>query len=63
MYHCAAKTFCWFLQKIYETRSVPEQWKIAKTMPVFKKKGDCKNIQNFEKLILERISEIQDEFD
>jgi hypothetical protein len=59
---------------IYETKSIPDQWKVAKTVPIFKIKGDLNNIQNyrpiailcssskiFEKLVLKRINEIQSE--
>jgi hypothetical protein len=59
---------------IFETKTIPDQWKVAKTVPIYKNKGDRNNIQNyrpianlcssskiFEKLILKRINEIQTE--
>jgi hypothetical protein len=61
------------IKLIYETGKVPDQWLIAKTIPVFKNKGQTSDIINyrpianlcscskiFEKLILRRILEIQD---
>ena len=55
---------------------VPAQWLVSKTLPIFKNKGDKKDIKNyrpisnlcssskkFEKLILKRILEIQREQD
>ena len=55
--------------KIYTTRTLPEQWKISKIIPIFKK-GDrtkienyrpianlCSGSKNFEKLILKQIHE------
>ncbi len=61
---------------IYKTRTIPEQWRIAKTIPVFKNKGVNNQVENyppianlcstskiFEKLILKRILEIQDQND
>ena len=58
---------------MYNKLSIPDQWKVAKTVPVFKNKGEKKDIENyrpianlcssskiFEKLILKRILEIQD---
>ena len=60
-------------KRIYVTGMVPDQWLIAKTIPVFKNKGQTSDISNyrpianlcstskiFEKLILKRILEIQD---
>ena len=60
-------------KRIYETGMVPDQWLIAKTIPVFKNKGQTSDINNyrpianlcscskiFEKLILRRMLEIQD---
>ena len=62
------------MNKVYNQRSIPEQWLVAKTVPIFKNKGSINEISNyrpianlcttskiFEKLILKRISEIQDE--
>ena len=59
--------------RIYYQRSLPDQWLVSKTIPVFKNKGDKKVIDNyrpianlcsttkiFEKLILKRIMAIQD---
>ena len=59
---------------IYETKLIPDQWKVAKTVPIYKNKGDRNNMENyrpianlcssskiFEKLILKRINEIQAE--
>ena len=61
------------MNKIYEQKCVPDQWLVAKTIPVFKNKGANKDIENyrpianlcstskiFEKLIMKRIIEIQD---
>ena len=58
---------------IYEEKKVPDQWLAAKTIPIFKNKGQKKDIENyrpianlcatskiFEKLVLKRILEIQD---
>ena len=58
--------------KIYSQRSIPSQWLVAKTIPVYKNKGDKKDIESyrpianlcstsklFEKLILKRILEIE----
>ena len=62
------------MELIYKERKVPDQWLVAKTLPIFKNKGNIKDIENyrpianlcasskiFEKLILKRILEIQDE--
>jgi hypothetical protein len=59
---------------IYKTRRIPEQWRVAKTIPVFKNKGVNNQVENycpianlcstskiFEKLILKRILEIQEQ--
>jgi hypothetical protein len=59
-------------KKIYYEKAVPDIGLVAKTIPVFKNKGDKKNIESyrpeanlcfvskiFEKLILRRILEIQ----
>ena len=59
---------------IYKYKQIPGQWLIAKTIPVYKNKGDINHVENyrpianlcstskiFEKLILKRIIEIQDE--
>jgi hypothetical protein len=60
-------------EKIYLQRTVPDQWLVSKTIPVYKNKGDVKSINKyilitnlcsaskiFEKLILTRISETQE---
>ena len=57
---------------VYESKKIPEQWKVSKTIPLHKK-GPKKDIENyrpisnlcstskiFEKLILKRILEIQE---
>ncbi len=57
---------------IYNEKMIPDQWRIAKTIPVFKNKGDKKDVENyrpianlcaaskvFEKLILKRILDIE----
>ena len=62
------------MQLIYKEKKVPDQWLVAKTFPVFKNKGNKKDIENyrpianlcssskvFEKLILKRILDIQEE--
>ena len=61
-------------KKIYHEKAIPGQWLIAKTIPIFKNKGEKKNIENyrpianlcsaskvFEKLILKRLLDIEDE--
>ena len=61
------------MDKIYLTKSIPKQWLVSKTIPVFKNKGNSKDIENyrpianlcstskiFEKLILKRILELQE---
>ncbi len=61
------------LGQIYMQRKGPEQWLMAKTIPVFKNKGAAQKIENyrpitnlcstfkiFEKLRLKRMNEIQD---
>jgi hypothetical protein len=58
---------------IYEEIRVPDQWLVAKTIPIFKNKGKTKDIENyrpivnlcatskiFEKLVLKPILKIQD---
>jgi hypothetical protein len=60
-------------KQVYEQVSVPDQWLVAKTIPVFKNKGESHKMENyrlianlcstpkiFEKLILKRINEIQE---
>jgi hypothetical protein len=60
--------------KIYHENAIPGQWIIAKTIPIFKNKGEEKNIESyrlianlcsaskvFEKLILKRLLDIQEE--
>lgn len=60
--------------KIYHQKCIPDQWLVAKTIPVFKNKGEKKDVESyrpianlcsaskiFEKLILKRIMEIQEE--
>ena len=62
--------------RIYHQKTVPDQWLVAKTIPVFKNKGDSKSIENyrpianlcssskiFEKLLLKGILDIQAEND
>ena len=59
--------------RICTKKEVPEQWLVSKTIPVFKNKGDTKDIKNyraisnlfssskfFEKLISKKILEIQE---
>jgi hypothetical protein len=59
-------------KKIYREKTIPGQWLISKTIPVYKNKGDKKNIESFhpianlcsaskifEKLILKRLMEFQ----
>ena len=61
-------------RKIYYEKAIPGQWLIAKTIPIYKNKGEKKNIESyrpianlcsaskvFEKMILKRLLEIQDE--
>jgi hypothetical protein len=60
------------MNMIYESKTLPDQWLVAKTIPVYKNKGPAKDIKNyrpianlcstskvFEKLILKRIMDIQ----
>ena len=62
--------------RIYNQTSVPAQWLISKTIPIYKSKGEKTDIENyrpisnlcsaskiFEKLILKRILDIQTEQD
>jgi hypothetical protein len=35
------------LRLIYRERSVPDQWLVAKTIPVYKNKGNKKDIENY----------------
>ena len=66
--------FTELFKRIYHEKSIPEQWLVSKTIPVYKNKGEKKNIESyrpianlcsaskfFEKLILKRILEIQTE--
>ena len=61
-------------EQIYNQKTVPDQWLVAKTIPIFKNKGEKNKMENyrpianlcsaskfFEKLILKRINEIQDQ--
>jgi len=63
-----------FLNKIYDTKIIPKQWKVSRTIPLFKK-GDRNNVKNyrpianlcsiakiFEKLILKRLNEFEIDF-
>jgi hypothetical protein len=67
------KPFQRLMDLIYTENNVPEQWLISKTIPVFKNKGQRKDIENyrpianlcstskiFEKLIQKRILQVQD---
>ena len=67
-------TFEGLFSRIYTQVRVPDQWLVSKTIPVYKNKGDKKDVENyrpisnlcssskiFEKLILKRILEIQDD--
>ena len=66
--------FTVLMNMIYNQKTIPEQWLVSKTLPVFKNKGSANNIENyrpvsnlcsaskiFEKLILKRIMTIQEE--
>jgi hypothetical protein len=66
------KPFSILFKKIYWERSAPHQWLVSKTIPVYKNKGEKKDIESyrpianlcsaskiFEKLILRRIMKIQ----
>jgi hypothetical protein len=57
---------------IYKEKHIPDQWLVAKTIPIFKNKGQSQDIENyrpianlcslskiFEKLILRRIQQIE----
>ena len=68
------RTTVWYFSTGPDQRSVPKQWLVAKTIPVFKNKGNVKDIENyrpianlcstskiFEKLILKRIQDIEEE--
>ena len=32
-------------------KKIPEQWKVAKTIPIFKNKGESKNIESYRPLL------------
>ena len=66
-----AEPFSVLFMKIYETKQIPDQWKISRTIPLFKK-GTKKNIESyrpisnlcsaskiFEKLMLNRLTDIE----
>ena len=66
-----AKPLSFLFEKIYETKQLPEQWLMAKVIPIFKK-GSPNKIENyrpvanlctiskiFEKLILQRLHQIE----
>ena len=66
-----AAPFAKLFQKIYQTKIIPDQWKISRTIPLFKK-GNKKNVnlyrpisnlcsasKIFEKLMLSRITDIE----
>ena len=40
------KPFTWLFNLIYTTKQIPEQWLLAKIIPVFKK-GDRNNVANY----------------
>jgi hypothetical protein len=63
--------FMALFNQIYETKEIPEQWLVAKVMPIFKK-GNVNQVENyrpvanlcstskiFEKLILQRLNQIE----
>ena len=60
--------------QVYKQRKIPNQWLVAKTIPIFKNKRETRRVENyrpianlcitskiFEKLILKRIIEVQDQ--
>jgi len=66
-----ASPFTKLFEKIYETKEIPDQWKISRTLPLFKK-GSKKNIESyrpisnlcsasklFERLMLNRLTDIE----
>jgi hypothetical protein len=66
-----ASPFTKLFEKIYETKEIPDQWKISRTLPLFKK-GSKKNIESyrpisnlcsasklFERLMLSRLTDIE----
>ena len=66
------KVFAGLFERIYDECTVPAQWLVSKTIPIYKNKGEKNDISNyrpisnlcssskiFEKLILKRILEIQ----
>jgi sarcosine oxidase/L-pipecolate oxidase len=66
-----ASPFSKLFAKIYQTKELPDQWKISRTLPLFKK-GDKKNIKSyrpisnlcsaskiFEKLMSTRLTDIE----
>lgn len=68
-----APVFHELMNKIYDQKAVPEKWRTSRILPLHKK-GDRKKIENyrpisnlcasskiFEKLILKRLSEVEDE--
>ena len=67
-----AKPMHKLMSLIYKEKQIPDQWLVAKTLPIFKNKGQSKDIENyrpianlcssskiFEKLILKRILQIE----
>jgi hypothetical protein len=67
-----AKPIHKLMSLIYKEKQIPDQWLVAKTIPIFKNKGQSKDIENyrpianlcssskiFEKLILKRILQIE----
>jgi hypothetical protein len=71
---CLSEPFTELFKLIYQEKRVPGQWLIAKTMPIYKNKGQTKDKENYgpianlfaaskilEKIIMKRIIEIQKE--
>ena len=71
---CLLVAFNGLFKRVYEQSEVPKQWLVSKTIPVYKNKGEKKDIENyrpisnlcssskiFEKLILKRILDLQTE--
>ena len=70
---CLNSTLSGLFKRIYYQKSVPGQWLVSKTMPIFKSKGSINDIENYrpisnlcssskilEKLILKRILDIEE---
>ena len=73
--HILADPFTKLFEKIYQTGELPDQWKISRTLPLYKK-GNKNNLDSyrpisnlcsaskiFERMMLNRLNDIEDEQD